>query len=181
MRIKHKKNLIPYIAIITLIAAIAMGYYFFIYTPSSTGTASQNNNPTTDVSKNNSSTTTTGNNNVTPVDKTPKQFEPPVSTEPANSPNNLLITVNTIINENTLYIRTTISELLGAGSCTLTLSNKPNSKPITLTSKIINSASTSSCDGWDIPLNTLNSGTWQLRIDVTSGNQSGNVSREVNI
>ena len=179
MKIKHKKNKISYIIGAILIALIAVAYYFFFYTPKQSGTDNKTNNtPATDVNKSRSSS---NDSNTNPVDKTPKQFDLPKNTDSVSETNNLGVIVNTLTDESTLYVRTTISELLGEGSCKLTLTNKTTLKTIVLTSGIVTSASSSSCDGWNIPLNTLYSGTWQTNVVVNSGDKRGVGSHEVNI
>lgn len=182
MKITRKKNkkLITTLSILAIIILCIGGYFAYKYLNSSpVSQLDKPNNRGAGTSQN--STPTADKNDAPPMDKTPKQFDPPSNPQSIDKSNNIPIVINTITDENTLYVRTTISELLGEGDCKLTLVNKSVSKPITLTSKIINSASSSSCDGWDIKLNTLSSGSWQIRVDITSGSRSGTSLRDINI
>ena len=88
------------------------------------------------------------------------------------------ITSSNVSGDN-LVLRIQINELLSNGSCSLILSNSARS--VTKTSGVIDSATSSSCYGFDIPLSELSNGTWQIKVTVTSGDRTGIITGEVNI
>ena len=49
------------------------------------------------------------------------------------------------------------------------------------TAPVIDSASTSTCEGFNIPLNKLTTGTVRVDINVTSGDRGGVISREISL
>ena len=81
-------------------------------------------------------------------------------------------------NESTLQIRTLISAVENTGICTLTLTNA--GKP-TVT-KTVNSqalASTSTCQGFDIPISELPVGTWHIVIEYNSTALTGSANQDI--
>lgn len=91
-----------------------------------------------------------------------------------------------IVND-TLQIRTTIQQQLKDGTCVLTL-NGPKDQTYKATSRIIaNSSSTSTCDGFDIPVDTieedeeLRAGAWTITIDLSSTGKIGQLTSEITL
>jgi hypothetical protein len=96
---------------------------------------------------------------------------------------NITITADNI-SDNTLRIRTLISEIVSSGICVLTLANANNSEEvITEKAEIQNLPNSSTCKGFDIGLDRLSSSDmWKLRITYTSaGVQKGEVTKEINL
>lgn len=79
-----------------------------------------------------------------------------------------------------LRIRLNIDQYLATGTCKLTLYSD-NGKSFTDSAAIIPTASTSSCEGFDINLSNLSSGHWYISIDLASDNKTGTITGEVNI
>jgi len=79
----------------------------------------------------------------------------------------------------TLILRTQINELLGSGTCNLRLTK--GHSVITRTAQVIDSASTSTCYGFDIPVSELSSGVWEIEVHITSGSEYGLIKDEVTI
>lgn len=108
-------------------------------------------------------------------DKTPIQNEgdnPNTTTSLTGSVNNKSINSTT----KQLVIRVTIDQFLQeAGACTLTLSNKTSAQVITKTAQTADNPSYSTCQGFDIPLSEINSGTWQLKLLVKTNSKSGEI------
>ncbi len=78
-----------------------------------------------------------------------------------------------------LIVRTNIDQYLGSGTCTLTVSDDSHS--LTRTAAIIPEASTSTCEGFDIPSSELADFSGQLILTITleSANRTGSLTAEV--
>ena len=127
----------------------------------------------------------TDNSNSTSNDnaggKTPTQYEG------ANPNNNSsltgIINYKSVVN-NTLQIRTTINQYLDEGSCILTL-NGPNGQTYTNSVNIIANPSSSTCYGFDIPLDLIQAdqdkrrGEWTINIHMTSGTRAGDLQDKI--
>lgn len=88
------------------------------------------------------------------------------------------LTTNRVSNGK-LILRVNINQYLSTGICTLTLTSGGN--VITKTANIVAVASTSTCEGFDIPVSELSSGSWQININIKSGDKSGTIIGEQNI
>ena len=87
----------------------------------------------------------------------------------------------------TLSIRTTINELFNDGTCSLIVTG-PHEQVYKLTDKIIpNSASTSTCVGFDINMDLIEkdeeqrAGKWTITIDLASGGRTGQLVSEMTL
>jgi len=78
-----------------------------------------------------------------------------------------------------LLLRVQIDELLSDGVCSLTLSK--GQLKVKKDSGIIDSATSSSCYGFDVPVSELSPGTWQIEIVVSSNGKHGTIKDEVRI
>lgn len=84
------------------------------------------------------------------------------------------------VNNDKLVIRVNIDQYLSNGSCELNLmrngdivySNKAN---------IVSSASTATCEGFDVPVNAVGSGNTEISIKLNADERSGLIRGEVNI
>lgn len=76
-------------------------------------------------------------------------------------------------------IRVNIDQYLSSGSCTLEMSDGDNRH--TDSAQIIPSASTSTCEGFDVPLRALGSGKYSINITIESEGKTGHISGEVSI
>lgn len=92
---------------------------------------------------------------------------------PTPSPSGALTVGFSAINQNDgkLQIRTMIEEILSSGQCNLTLTD--GSKNVTKSAAVYPTASISTCQGFDIPVSELSNGTWNITVNVTSGDRSG--------
>jgi hypothetical protein len=95
-------------------------------------------------------------------------------------PSNLTVTI-TAANQNgsVVNIRSLIQAVVDTGNCTLSLTKAESA--VTKQSSIQPLASNSTCKGFDIPRSELSSGTWHLKITVTSGNASGSAEKDIDI
>lgn len=141
----------------------------------SSSTKSDDNNSKTDNSNSASNDNAGG--------KTPTQYE---GANPNNSSNLTgIINYKSVVN-NTLQIRTTINQYLDEGSCTLTL-NGPNGQTYTNSVNIIANPSSSTCYGFDIPLDLIQAdqdkrrGEWTINIHMTSGTRAGDLQDKITL
>lgn len=66
-----------------------------------------------------------------------------------------------------------------SGTCDITLKQGDTLK--TYSASIINAGTYYTCDGFEIPLNDLATGTWQLTATVTSADRSGTATQSVEV
>ena len=109
-------------------------------------------------------------------DKTPAKYD-------GNSPNNNSSLTGAITyarkNGNKLTIRINIDQYLTAGSCNLILSQN-NSSVYVDSAHIIDGASTSTCAGFDIPVDNL-SGHYIITVNLDSSGKTGQIRGEVTL
>lgn len=82
-------------------------------------------------------------------------------------------------NETTLQIRTLIEKVTSTGTCELKLTK--GSSVVTKISSIQALASSSTCQGFDIPMTELTQGEWTAELTVTSEGLSGTTSRSIKV
>lgn len=124
--------------------------------------------PTTDNSESPSSTSPDG--------KTPEKYD-------GNDPNLEESLTGSItaarISEDKLIIRVTIDQYLSNGTCSLIVTN--GDRTLEKTASIAPIASTSSCEGFDIPTSELNNinDKISIKINIASGDKIGTITGEV--
>lgn len=79
-----------------------------------------------------------------------------------------------------LVIRVNIDQYLGSGRCELSLV-RGGSTIYTETANVVGIASTSTCEGFDIPAAGLGSGNVQINIKISSDGREGTIRGEANI
>ena len=84
------------------------------------------------------------------------------------------------VSNNTLMIRVNIDQYLESGSCVLSLLDSGNVM-YGDSANVVDSASTATCEGFNIPLSEIGGGDLKINIEVFSGDKSGVISGEVNI
>lgn len=84
------------------------------------------------------------------------------------------------VNNGTLMIRVNIDQLLSGGKCTLGL-RRGGDNIYSAEANVVGSASTSSCDGFNVPVAGLGSGNTQIVIYINSGNKNGEIHGEVDL
>jgi hypothetical protein len=87
----------------------------------------------------------------------------------------------TAVNQNssTVQVRGLIQGILEKGECTLTLSKGGQS--FAKHSSIQTASNNTTCRGFDIPLNEVSAGTWQLQLSVSSNKGSGYANSSMEI
>jgi hypothetical protein len=108
---------------------------------------------------------------------TDKPVEP--TSIPGSDKKNVQVSITSLNqNESALQIRSLISAVEGTGVCTLTLTS--NGKPtVTKTSNSQALASTSTCQGFDIPVSELPAGTWHVVIEYASSTLTGSAIQDI--
>lgn len=184
MKIKNKpssstKKLVA-IILVTLVFAVIVTAVAYMLSRQRTPASNQpsTDQPTTTDTVNLDPPTT---DQQTAADEQKKQsLDNEQSTPPNTSPLSVIISA---ANENSstsmLQIRTLIDKITSTGQCTLTL--QKSGQTITKTATIQAGPSNSTCQGFDVALSELSSGTWQISVSVSSGDQSGSATSEVTI
>lgn len=102
------------------------------------------------------------------------------STTTTTTPDTLAVTITAANkNGNTLQIRSLIDAVIGSGTCSLTLSN--GSSVVTKSASIQAGPNNSTCTGFDVPVSELSTGTWTIKITVTSEGKTGTAQSQVTI
>lgn len=175
---KRRKNRKPLIIlIVAIILCIGGGVAFFLLTrPANTSSDDEINTTVSDSSE--SPATETEKDTTTDNFSEVPQYE-------GENPNELheltgVITYSGVNGEN-LSIRVSIDQTLNSGICNLTLTS--GSATYTTAAPIIQSgATTSSCEGFDIPTTELAAGNeWDINITVSSDNKTGLITGKVNL
>lgn len=81
-------------------------------------------------------------------------------------------------NASTLQIRSLISTVTNAGTCTLKLTGATE---ITKTASVQPSANTSTCMGFDVPMSELSPGEWLLTLNFTNDTLTADTSQKITI
>ena len=79
-----------------------------------------------------------------------------------------------------LMIRVNIDQYLNGGTCSLGL-KKDGNNIYSDTAPIVDSASTSTCEGFNVPVSSISSGKLNIVINITSGDKSGTITGEVTV
>lgn len=189
MRVKRKTKKPLIISSVVITASLVAGLLWY-YAFSSTGT---NSNPEPSASKNKSSDDKQ-NDKKEVISKDSNTQDTPQSVphekekdlpqlyegENVNNSGGLtgVITAKSVMGDS-LIIRNTIDQLVGSGTCTLTLTS--GSKTVTKTAEIVQNPSSSTCAGFDVPFAELGKGSWNIEIKVSSGDKSMTLKETVNI
>ena len=181
---KYPKKLIITISVVVLlIVAGLLWYYAFA---SSNPTEQEPKDSTEQGVSTNSSSASGEEKSNTKADDQPvehekeKNIQPPYEGEVVNSSNSLTGVINyKAVTDGNLIIRTTINQTLSSGTCQLTLSS--NDKTVTKSANIVQNPSSSTCQGFDVPVSELGQGTWQIDIEITSGDKNTTLKGTVEI
>ena len=85
------------------------------------------------------------------------------------------------VSGNNVLIRINIDQYLSSGSCEIRLVKEGDLNVYSDVANIVNSASTSTCEGFNIPLSKVGSGNYVIYVNLKSGDKSGTINGEVNI
>lgn len=84
------------------------------------------------------------------------------------------------VNGGNLMIRVNIDQYLSSGQCKLSLIRN-GTAIYNSTVSIVNSASTATCEGFDVPVSELGGGGVTILINIVSGERNGSIQGEVSI
>lgn len=108
--------------------------------------------------------------------------QPPVPIPQSNGKSSVEVTLTAVNQTSTsLQIRSLISVLDTTGTCTLTLQKQGSSPSITRTAAVQALSNNVTCKGFDIPLDQLPAGDWQINLNFSSTQFSGSASQTVTI
>lgn len=79
-----------------------------------------------------------------------------------------------------LMIRLNIDQYLTSGSCNLVL-YKDGASVYGDTANLVGSASTATCEGFNVPVSEIGSGNFQIEVRITSGEKNGIIKGEASI
>lgn len=82
-------------------------------------------------------------------------------------------------NSSVVQIRGLIQGILEEGECTLTLSK--GSQSIVKRSGVQTASNNTTCMGFDVPINEVSAGTWQIQLSVSSNKGSGSANSSLEI
>lgn len=82
--------------------------------------------------------------------------------------------------ESLLHVRILIQAIASSGTCTLTMTG-PQDKIYTGTAAVQPLPSSSTCKGFDIPLNNLSPGAWNIKVDFNNDELTASTSKDVTI
>lgn len=125
--------------------------------------------PSTDQTKNGADI----KNKVADGSKNDGAMPPPSTTQQ----NTLGVTITTVQPGQTVYIRAIIDSTMSSGTCTLSMTG-PNVKTYSATAPVQPMASSSTCQGFNIPMTSLTSGSWKITITVTDGTSTGSATTD---
>lgn len=79
-----------------------------------------------------------------------------------------------------LMIRVNVDQYLSGGSCNLRI-NEYGGEIYSDSASLISSASTMTCEGFDVPVSAIGGGNFEIFVDVNADGKSGTIKGEANI
>lgn len=202
MKIQNKKNNGVLIGAIILVVVVVLGVtaaILFLNSSPSNDSQKKSGNSTTEQDKDTSDddSSNSSDQNKDNSDSNADQSSEDTREEGKNTPvpdnsgvqnsPNLTGVINYKANTGeALSIRTTINQRVDEGSCILNLTG-PNNLKYTTTATIIANPQSSSCAGFDIPLDQLAEddklirGQWNIDIQLTSGTRTGSLQDKITL
>lgn len=190
---QSKRKKLAIIAAIVLIAAAIAAYLLWIRqdtnnsaTPKvNTSQSKKSNKKDSSLEKDDKQKSDKSGTNVThstpqPTIEKEKEVAPQYEGSDPNNAQSLtgVITYSAVAGDK-LVIRTSINQSLNSGICELTLSQ--GVKIITKTAEIAINPSSSTCQGFDVPVSELGSGKWSVSIKVNGDGRTGILSGNASI
>jgi hypothetical protein len=169
------KKKIPkkYIVTVSVVLLLVVSSFLYVYAFNGNilGWKASNNRPaaTTKQQQADSKAKSSSNSDITPAP----------TTIPGSDKKDVQVTITSANqNESTLQIRALIGAVEDTGVCTLTLTSTGKT-PVTKTANVQALASTSTCQGFDMPVSELSTGTWHLHIEYSSSALIGSASQDI--
>ena len=101
---------------------------------------------------------------------------PNPTAEPA-TPSSIPVSFTSVQPGETVYIRTLIGTVTSGATCSLTMSG-PSGKSYSASAGVQALSSSSTCQGFNIPMSSLSAGTWKITVTVTDGSATGTATTE---
>lgn len=184
MRSPRKK-----IALITvvIVAAILAGALVYAYTakrwpfPSSSSAADKGINyaPPTDAQSNATGSTKQNSSSTETTGSDPSPNPTPAANAGQKPSVNMTVTAANQ-SSGTLYIRMLIETISSTGTCTLSMTG-PNSRTYNATSGVQAGPSTSTCQGFNVPVSSLVSGQWHAVINYADSSVQASASKDITV
>ena len=171
-----------FLALLLLAAAALAVWYFYFRHPDTPATPDPTQpQPQSQIQPQTNPPEVSTETNPTPeTSDDPKHQTQNEGSDPNQSKTLTGVLTRADVANNKLILRVNIDQYLSGGSCSLKLTNAAG-KSYEDSANIIDSASTSTCEGFDAPVEKLEKGSWSLSIKLTSGDKEGTISGKVNI
>lgn len=177
---KAKFGLKHLLIIIVILACLIAGYFIFQNFLKPTFVSEQpsqpSSNPITDITPEKTEPETPSGEPKNEDFKTPVQNE---GENPNESESLSGFITTSRVSGDQLIIRVSIDQYLSSGTCKIKLNSGSNSYSEQVA--IVSAASTSTCEGFNIPLSKLSSGSWNFEIKLFSDSKEGIITGEVEI
>ncbi len=173
---KNKKKKLIWLLVVVLVAA-GVGGYFVV---SSLNNKEENKEETSEYKEEKNEDESIDEEDVAEKaveEKKVVQYEG----EDANNSDSLtgVVTYAAVVGDK-VTIRVSIDQYLSSGTCGLTLT-RSGATVYSSIANIVGSASTSTCEGFDVPTSELGGGAMEIIINLNSGDRKGVIRGEVNI
>lgn len=171
------KHLIISLIVVGLVL-LGLATYFIVVSKSTNNQSLPVNSPTTN-------TQTPANIDTNKPDSASPATDDSVksntnSTDNSTAPEDTTIVITSSKQNGSVYqIRTLISVVASSGNCTLTITR--DSKTVTRTSGVQAGPSSSTCQGFDIPIDELSPGDWNIVVDFSNTKHQAKVSQIITI
>ncbi len=179
MKNKQTKSRITLtVAIVFCIVAALLIYYFFVLQPGQKDdhtTTSDSSSQTSDTDDADSASDESKQDDTTNSAKNTADDDE--SSGSTNSDSKLSITA-AFINGSTFDIRTNISKVTDAGTCSLSM-KRDGGGSYSDQAGVQALPSSSTCKGFDVPMSALSSGTWSITVIYENGSVSSTATKEV--
>ncbi len=178
----RKKKIVALIVVIILIAGAGLVYlavakkWFFAPAHQQKDGKSINYNPPTNEQKNATGSSKNGTDESQGSDQSPTPTQP---TSGGKASIGMTITAANQTND-TLLIRTLIQTISSNGTCTLSMVG-PDGKAYAATAGVQANPSTSTCQGFNVPMSALAPGSWHITIDFEDSSTKTTASKDVTL
>lgn len=177
-----KKIIATIVALVLLVLAVALAYSYMNRQDNKESNINSTSTKSEQIKKETEDrdASTKDKRDESVVHEPEKNITPPYSGENIDNSPSLSGSINykSVVDGN-LVIRTTINQVVSGGKCTLKLRN--GSRVFARGSGIVQNPSSSTCEGFSVPVSELGSGNWQIEIFVFSEDRKVTLTDNVTI
>lgn len=180
---KNNKNNPLLIAVIVLLCAALITFLvLFFVAPKNGKKEEEKTTISSTVSTTTTTTTTSSQISVTTTSiEDPKKVVQNDGEDPNIEPGFTGFFTNSNVSGNKLTLRLTINQIIGTqGTCTLLMTNDNGGK-IEQSVPTVSNPSSSSCQGFDVSLDGVNKGNWNIRVTIDADGKTGILETVVKI